>query len=144
MAVCALDHARKGRNARAFGPLARTASGQNAGFAISTKGPVYPDKRPICCIAANRRNRPRPEVPSKSSIAFVTMFPWLVYQELRHYFISNLNRRIALARPIFTRSASLIVASSNQIAAWSMFSNGQSVENMMRSEPISSMASISD
>ena len=39
-------------------------------------------------------------------------------------------------------AASLIEQASNQIAAWSTFSNGQSVENMMRSEPISSMASI--
>jgi hypothetical protein len=48
-----------------------------------------------------------------------------------------------LVRPIFSRSASLIAAASNHAAAWSMFSNGQSVENMMRSAPISSMASIS-
>ena len=54
----------------------------------------------------------------------------------------SLNRRIALLRPILMRSFSLMLAASNQMAAWSMFSNGQSVENMMRSDPISSMASI--
>ncbi len=51
---------------------------------------------------------------------------------------------IALVRPIFIRSASLIATVSNQPAAWSTFSNGQSVENRMRSAPISRMASISD
>ena len=34
-------------------------------------------------------------------------------------------------------------AASNHCAAWSIFSNGQSVENMMRSAPTTSMASIS-
>src|SRR5262249_10998294 len=46
----------------------------------------------------------------------------------------------AFVRPILRRSASLIAQESNQIAAWSTFSDGQSVENMMRSAPISSMA----
>jgi hypothetical protein len=40
------------------------------------------------------------------------------------------------------RSSSLIGQASNQSAAWSMFSNGQSVENMMRSAPTSSIAPI--
>ena len=53
------------------------------------------------------------------------------------------NNFTALSRPIFFRSASLIEQASNQIAAWSTFSNGQSVENRMRSEPTSKMASIS-
>ena len=59
--------------------------------------------------------------------------------------VQRLSRKsaAALVRPIFSRSASLIGAASNQRAAWSMFSNGQSVENMMRSAPSSSMASIS-
>jgi len=38
-----------------------------------------------------------------------------------------LNSLIAFVRPILTRSASLIGAASNHMAAWSTFSNGQSV-----------------
>src|SRR5205814_10614287 len=58
-------------------------------------------------------------------------------------YLDSLNNRSALLRPIFVRSASLIEQSSNQIAAWSTFSNGQSVENMMGSAPTSRMQSIS-
>src|SRR4051812_30895478 len=65
----------------------------------------------------------------------------IIPDNVRNYF--SLNSRSAFARPIFRRSSSLIGHASNQIAAWSTFSNGQSVENMMRSEPTSSMASIS-
>ena len=49
-----------------------------------------------------------------------------------------------LREPILSLSASLMLAASNQSAAWSTFSNGQSVENRMRSAPISRMASIND
>jgi hypothetical protein len=41
--------------------------------------------------------------------------------------------------PTACESFSLIGQASNHTAAWSIFSNGQSVENMMRSAPISSM-----
>ncbi|SVD79555.1 uncharacterized protein METZ01_LOCUS432409 [marine metagenome] len=54
-----------------------------------------------------------------------------------------MNSRAELSRPIFRRSSSLMVHTSNQSAAWSMFSNGQSAENKIRSAPISRMASIS-
>ena len=55
---------------------------------------------------------------------------------------SSLNRSTALVRPILRRSASLMLVASNHSQAWSTFSKGQSVENKMRSAPISSIASI--
>src|SRR5580693_2359303 len=58
--------------------------------------------------------------------------------------VHSLKSPAALVRPILSRSASEIAAPSNQSAAWSMFSNGQSVENRIRSEPTSRIASISD
>src|SRR5258708_2790343 len=43
--------------------------------------------------------------------------------------MSSLNNLTALVRPILSRSAALMGATSNQSAAWSTFSNGQSGGN---------------
>jgi hypothetical protein len=67
---------------------------------------------------------------------------WSLYLTISSQSQGNLNNRTALVRPILIRSESLILAASSQSAAWSMFSNGQSIEKRMRSVPISSMASI--
>ena len=67
-------------------------------------------------------------------------------ERVRHREIQSSSDKslIAFSRPILARSAALICAPSNQFAASSTASNGQSIENSTWSAPSSAMALIID